>query len=251
MGPPPHSPDGGRGRPVQSREIRVPPAGPRGERVSVAAVRLCAPATRLVLPGRPVVNAARRGISRNSRVAGGPPAREHQPQGCSAIGGSAAGRSRAAMRRTQRMRLAAATATLAVFDPTRLRHRVDSPADWWTWAPDVLADLNAGNVLPVDVASDGLYAVTVHLDEDRPPAGTEAMISGLVGCDSGVLFVGPGEQISGGGLEPDEGLGGVPLPSPPGTYRVSVARDGDDGLEVWLEPAAGPPANAFTDYPRL
>src|SRR5262245_51297615 len=91
MGPPPHSPDGGRGRPVQSREIRVPPAGPRGERVSVAAVRLCAPVTRLVLPGRPVVNAARRGISRNSRVAGGPPAREDQPQGCRSIRGSAAG----------------------------------------------------------------------------------------------------------------------------------------------------------------
>src|SRR5262245_54723045 len=119
--------------------MRVPPAGPRGERVSVAAVRLCAPVTRLVLPGRPVVNAARRGISRNSRVAGGPPAREDQPQGCSSISGSAAGRSRVTKRRTHRMRVATDTATLAVFDPTRLRHRVDSPADWWTWAPDVLA----------------------------------------------------------------------------------------------------------------
>ena len=156
-----------------------------------------------------------------------------------------------AKRQTHRMQVATDTATLAVFDPARVRHRLDSPADWWTWPPDVLADLNAGNLLPVDLGSDGVYAVVVHLDEDRPPAGAGPVVSGLVGCDSGAVFIGPGEQISGARLEPDEALGGVRLPAPAGTYRVHVARDGDDGLELWLEPVAGPPANTFTDYPRL
>ena len=166
----------------------------------------------------------------------------------SAFGGLEA---RVAKRRTHRIRVATDTATLAVFDPARLRHRLDSPADWWTWPPDVLGDLNAGNILPVDVGADGGYGVTVHLDEDRPPGGAERAVSGLVGCDSGALFIGPGEQITGHGLEPDEALGGVRLSTPPGTYRVHVARDGDDGLEVWLEPIAAPPGNGFTDYPRL
>src|SRR5262245_2062385 len=72
--------------------------------------------------------------------------------------------------RTHRTRVAPDTATLAVFDPARLRHRLSDAADWWTWPPDVLADLNAGNVVPVDPGADGVYHVTVHLDEDRPAA---------------------------------------------------------------------------------
>lgn len=149
------------------------------------------------------------------------------------------------------MRVATDTATLAVFDLARLRHRVASAADWWTWPPDVLADLNAGNVLPIDLGSDGVYAVTIHLDDDRPPADTSPAVSGLVGCDGEALFIGPGEQITGGGLEPDESLGGVRLPVPRGTYRIHVARPDEGELELWLEPVIGPPINQFTDYPRL
>lgn len=145
------------------------------------------------------------------------------------------------------MRVATDTATLAVFDPARLQHRRSYPADWWTWPPDVLADLNAGNLLPVDLGGDGVYHVTVHLDEDRPTTDAESAVTGLVGCDSGTLVIGPGEYITGGGLEPD----GFWLPCPAGTYRVSVAAPTDDELEVWLEPVAGLPVNQFTGYPRL
>ncbi len=41
------------------------------------------------------------------------------------------------------------------------------------------------------------------------------------------------------------------LPAPLGTYRIHLAQDGDDGLELWLEPVAGSPVIAVTDYPRL
>lgn len=152
-----------------------------------------------------------------------------------------------AKRRMHRLRVATDTATLAVFDPARLRHRRSAPADWWTWPPDVLADLNAGNVLPVDLGADGVYDVTVHLDEDRPPADSGPVVSGLVGCDSGALFVGPGEDITGGGLEPD----GFRLPCPVGSYRVWVATPADGELSVWLEPVAGLPVNQLAGYPRL
>lgn len=156
-----------------------------------------------------------------------------------------------AKQRTHRMRVSIDTATLAVFDPARLRHRLVDDPDWWTWPPDVLADLNAGNVLPVDLGSDGVYDVTVNLDEGRPDPGLGSVLSGLVGCDSGVLFIGPGEQITSDGLEPDESLGGVRLPCPAGNYRVWIAAPEDGELVVWLEPVAGPPVNQFADYPRL
>src|SRR5262249_51402452 len=120
-------------------------------------------------------------------------------------------------------------------------------ADWWTWPPDVLADLNAGNVVPVDPGADGVYHVTVHLDEDRPAADADPVVSGLVGCDSGVLFIGPGEDITGGGLEPV----GVRLPCPAGTYRAWVSAADECELVVWLEPVAGSPVNQFADHPRL
>jgi hypothetical protein len=65
------------------------------------------------------------------------------------------------------------------------------------------------------------------------------------------LYIGPGEQITGDGLEPDESLDGVRLRVPVGTYRAHVARPDDDQLVVWLEPVAGVPSNQFADYPRL
>lgn len=145
------------------------------------------------------------------------------------------------------MRVATDTATLAVFDLARLRHRLADPADWWTWPPDVLADLNAGNVLPVDLGADGVYTVTVHLDADRPAEDATPRVSGLVGCDSGALVIGPGEDITGGGLEPD----GFRLPCRDGTYRAWVAALDEGELAVWLELVAGLPVNQFTDFPRL
>jgi hypothetical protein len=82
----------------------------------------------------------------------------------------------------------------------------------------------------------------------RGPVGEAGpVVSGLVGCDSGALFIGPGEDITGGGLEPN----GFRLPCPVGSYRVWVAAPADGELSVWLEPVAGPPVNHLADYPRL
>src|SRR5262249_60784719 len=120
-------------------------------------------------------------------------------------------------------------------------------ADWWTWPPDVLADLNAGNVVPVDPGADGVYHVTVHLDEDRPAADADPVVSGLVGCDSGVLFIGPGEDITGGGLEPV----GFRLPCPAGTYRAWGSAADECGVGGWLGAGAGAPGDPVGGHPPL
>jgi hypothetical protein len=149
------------------------------------------------------------------------------------------------------MRVAIDTATLAVFDPARLRHRLTDPADWWTWPPSVLPELNAGNVLAFHLGSDGVYSISIHLDEDRPTIDTSPTVKGLVGCDSGTLFIGPGEQISGGGVEPDQSFGGLFLPIASGVYRVHVAMPGAGELEVWLEEVGESPTNRFEGFPHL
>jgi len=150
--------------------------------------------------------------------------------------------------RTHRMRVATDTATLAVFDPARLRHRLSSSHDWWTWSPDCAEEMNAGNLLAVDFGADGIYEVVIHLDTDRPE--TESGVAGLITCESGELFIGPGEQITADGLEPDEAHGGIYLPTPAGTYRAHFARD-EEFVEVWLEPVDAPARNQFSDYLRL
>ncbi len=73
------------------------------------------------------------------------------------------------------------------------------------------ADLNGGNVLTVDLESDGASDISVHLDEDRPAQDFGPVVIGLVGCDSGALFIRPGEQIIAGGPEPVESLSGFGL----------------------------------------
>lgn len=150
--------------------------------------------------------------------------------------------------RTHRMRVATDTATLAVFDPVRLRHRLSGPHDWWTWAPTCAEEMNAGNLLAVDLGADGVYEVVIHLEIDRPESDTR--VAGLVACDSGKLYIGPGKQITADGLEPDDSHGGIHLPAPTGTYHARFARD-EELVEVWLEPVNTLARNHFSDYLRL
>lgn len=152
-----------------------------------------------------------------------------------------------AKRQTYRTFVATDTATLAVFDPARLRHRLGDPADWWTWPAGVLVDLNKGNIMPVDLGADGVYEVTIHLNEERPDVRSVNAISGFIACEGEEVFIGPGEEITADGLEP----GGFRLPCRAGTYRVWVAAKSWDELEVWMEPSQGPPVNQSVDYPRL
>jgi hypothetical protein len=151
--------------------------------------------------------------------------------------------------RTHRMRVATDTATLAIFDPARLRHRLNDPVDWWTVWEWVVAEMNAGNMLAINLQADGVYDVTIHLDVDCP-AESEQTVGGLIACGGQAVYIGPGEQVVGGGLTPDESLDGIYLPIAPGTYRVRVARHTDE-LEIWLESVTGSAQNAFADYPRL
>ena len=38
------------------------------------------------------------------------------------------------------------TATIAVFDPERLHHRLTDSADWWSIPADEVAEINRGNI---------------------------------------------------------------------------------------------------------
>ncbi|MEA3009636.1 MAG: hypothetical protein QOJ91_1328 [Sphingomonadales bacterium] len=116
---------------------------------------------------------------------------------------------------------ATATASLAVFDPAAVDHRVDDDCDWWADPGDELEELRARNLLIVGLVDDGGYKVEVTAEQvaDAPVFSLRA--------PSGIIFVGPGEAVSGGGYQPDGSASGYFISVDPGDYSVSVGWRGD------------------------
>lgn len=123
--------------------------------------------------------------------------------------------------------IATDTACVAVFDLAALAHRVDDDCDWWAEPADELNELRARNLLIIGLGSDGIYAVEVT---DAPVANAPVF---SLHAPSGTIFVGAGEELSGGGYQPDGSGGGYLISVDPGDYSVSVGRRGD-GLHLGL-----------------
>ncbi|WP_262216177.1 DUF6386 family protein [Serratia ficaria] len=116
------------------------------------------------------------------------------------------------------------TATLSVFDLVSLKHRVGDDADWWSIPEDELDEVNKGNVLFLNLGEDGRYTVRVIDDI------SEGYKSLFLNVPSGKVFVGAGEDTSGGDLEPDgsDYMSGVFLILDIGSYEVRFKRDSFD-----------------------
>lgn len=112
------------------------------------------------------------------------------------------------------------TATICLFDLAALRHRKDDVGDWWSIARDMIAEMNAGTILALETGLDGTFEVEVCFEQrgDGPGYG--------ISVPSGRVYIGHGEQISGGGLEPDPVWGGVFIDLEPGNYRCWPERKG-------------------------
>ncbi len=135
------------------------------------------------------------------------------------------------------------TASLAIFDLSALSHRVEDECDWWANPKEELAELAARNVLIVDLGSDGFYDIEVS-DQSQPSARAFSLRA-----PSGNIFVGPGEEISGGGNEPDGRWGGHLISVPTGDYSVSTCWQGDV-IKIGLT-AAPPFKNEVSEPVRI
>ena len=93
-------------------------------------------------------------------------------------------------------------ATLAVFDPERLRHRADAESDWWCSGFLQLEEFRSGSVALVGLGGDGAYRVRITNGDLTPDEQDYAAVRCAdlgVEVVSGKLFVGPAECIPGGG----------------------------------------------------
>lgn len=93
------------------------------------------------------------------------------------------------------------TATVCVFDPALLRDKLEEDCDWWSLPSAELAAVNAGQVAFFNVGGDGAYELALHAELAEPHVEVHlAVVSGRV-------FIGAGEDVTGGGLEPDTAYG--------------------------------------------
>ena len=144
------------------------------------------------------------------------------------------------------------TATLAIFDPACLEHRVDDEYDdWWSDPSEEVAEINAGNVLFVSTGVDGAYDVSIF-DAEQPAAPVPIdAVHATLRCVSGQIYVGAGEEVPAGGLRPSTEHGGTLLTLAPGSYAVTVAHPVAGQLVVSIVATGVEAKNTFSDSPRL
>lgn len=112
------------------------------------------------------------------------------------------------------------TATIVVYDLVSLKHRLNDDVDWWADPREELVEINRRNLLIIGLGSDGFYDVDVSDEVDFPKCYS-------LSFQSGNVFIGAGEMLTGGGDEPEKRYGGMFLNFAPGDYRIGISRTGD------------------------
>lgn len=136
------------------------------------------------------------------------------------------------------------TATLVVFDLEALRHRVDDDPDWWCDVDEEIKELHRGNAMFVALGADGLYELDIV---EGVPESVTHCVTARIRVPSGKLFVGPGEDVTGGGLRPDKRrTTGRFLDLEAGRYQVSVFRTKHPLLGISIQPTQEEPHNTFS-----
>lgn len=118
------------------------------------------------------------------------------------------------------------TATLVIYDLMSLNHRINDDADWWSLSEDEVEEINKGNVLFLNLGDDGVYKVHIKNDVDEH---TGAL---FLNVPSGKVFIGAGEDVTGGDLEPDDSdvISGEFITLEPGSYEVKYKKQDSDVL---------------------
>jgi hypothetical protein len=138
------------------------------------------------------------------------------------------------------------TATIVLFDPECMRHRLNDEADWWSLPQEELLEVNRANAAFMNVSADGRYELEVVPHEGLVDADVELVVRNI----SGRFFFGVGEMMSSSGLEPEAEYGNVFFDAVPGSYLVRARQRGGT-VTVSLTPTDLDASNSFDDLVRL
>ena len=138
------------------------------------------------------------------------------------------------------------TATIVLFDPECMRHRLNEDADWWSLPQEDLLVVTGANAAFMNVSADGCYELEVAPYEELADADVELVVRNT----SGRFFFGAGEMMSSAGLEPEAEYGNVFFDAEPGSYLVR-ARQRGSAVTVSLTATDLDASNSFGDLVRL
>jgi hypothetical protein len=112
------------------------------------------------------------------------------------------------------------TATVAVFDLEAIRHRMNDTADWWSIAEDEILEVNQGNIAFLGLGEDGEFDISISDDLQEEECALNMYVP------SGQIFIGAGEDTTGGGVEPDgsAAIQGRIMSIEPGIYILKVKK---------------------------
>lgn len=125
---------------------------------------------------------------------------------------------------TKKLTVITDTATIVIFDLMAIKHRISDTPDWWSIQQDEIHEVNQGNIAFLNVGQDGAYDINVIDDVSDEDGGM------YIGFPSGHVFIGAGEDTTGGDLEPDgsDAIQGGMLRFAPGNYKLKYKKMGSD-----------------------
>jgi hypothetical protein len=125
---------------------------------------------------------------------------------------------------TKKLSVITDTATIVVFDLMAIKHRISDTPDWWSIQQDEVDEVNKGNIAFLNVGEDGVYNISIVDDLSDEDGGV------YIGFPSGHVFIGAGEDTTGGDLEPDgsDAIQGKLLQFTPGNYKLKYKKVGND-----------------------
>ncbi|WP_285426626.1 DUF6386 family protein [Pseudomonas sp. efr-133-TYG-103a] len=125
---------------------------------------------------------------------------------------------------TQYISVITDTATIVVFDLMAIKHRISDTPDWWSIQQDEVDEVNKGNITFLNVGQDGVYSISI-VDDISDEDG-----SVYIGFPSGHIFIGAGEDTTGGDLEPDgsDAIQGKVIQFTPGNYKLKYKKIGNN-----------------------
>lgn len=136
------------------------------------------------------------------------------------------------------------TATLCVYDPAVISHRVDDSVDWWSLPEEELLEVNSGTAFICGLQSDGVYKVILNSSATSTSGGVSALLLVV----SGLVYIGAGEDLPGGGRSPNPQsplLSGRFLKLPSGVYLVSATIADISSIYLSLSRSDGDAKNSF------
>lgn len=153
------------------------------------------------------------------------------------------------------MKIITDTATLIIYDPSLLKHRLDDNYDWWSDPLEELAEVNQGNILFVGLTEDGAYELEVMNGTSSPLAADQSQtdspvktshVQALLKNSSGRFYIGPGEAVTSEGEAPEESVAGHFVDVEPGNYEVTISSNGNQ-IKIWFRATDQGAVNKFDE----